>query len=443
MHWRISACLALTSLAAVLLEPSGAHAMRAPSAQVTTLYVFQGPPDAGHPDAGVIIAEGSIFGSTSWGGPAGLGAVYRLTPGSSGYTETVLHSFAGGSDGARPSAVSADRGGNLYGTTSSAGGSGCSGGCGTVFEMKKRPQSRLGYVERVLYQFQGGTDGSSPVAAPLIGPHGAIYGTTQSGGGATACGGGCGTVFRLTRTSSGYSESVLYRFQGGSDGSFPVAGLIVDRSGAFYGTTLTGGGSALCPTGCGTVFKLTPASSGYVETVLYRFLGGHDGAGLFAGVTAGDRGELFGTAALGGGGYPQSCAYNGISSGCGTVFKLSPRSSGYIKRTLYKFSDATTDGAGPWGGVTVGADGTLYGTTVFGGNCGVANFGCGTAYSLSHTSGGYHFTLLYSFPGYAAAFPYAGLLLSNGVLYGTSSQGGVGNCDPTSYACGTVFELTP
>jgi len=414
------------------------------SVQVTTLYVFQGPPDAGHPNATVTFDDhGSIFGVTSWGGPAGIGAVYRLTPAASGYSETVLHSFAGGRDGSRPYyGLAAGKGGNLYGTASVGGNERCSGGCGVVFEVRRHPSSPNGYLERILYRFVGGMDGSNPSSAPLIAA-GTIYGTTQTGGGSTACSGGCGTVFKLTPTGHGYSESILYRFQGGSDGADPIAGLVADTDGALYGTTLVGGGSPSCSGGCGTVFKLTPTSSGYSESVLYRFLGGSDGAILYSGVIVNRRGRVFGTTAWGGYGVGSLCDYNGVLTGCGTVFELRPGHRKYHKTTLYEFTDASDDGAGPWGGVTFGKNGTLYGTTLFGGNCGVAYYGCGTVYELSPASGTYQFTLLYSFPGFAAAFPYAPVLFRNGVLYGTTAQGGVGSCDPTSYACGTVFELTP
>jgi uncharacterized repeat protein (TIGR03803 family) len=415
------------------------------SAQVTTLYVFQGPPDAGHPDAPVTYHDGELYGITSWGGPAGLGAVYKLTPSGSTYAETVLHAFAGGKDGSRPYYGVTVRGDDVYGSTTAGGGSTtCSGGCGTLFKLTKRRSAPSGYVEHIIYRFQGGSDGSNPDDPPIVDGRGTLYGTTSGGGGSTACSGGCGTIFKLARTPSGYVETTLYRFQGGNDGSAPLAPLIVDRAGAFYGTTLTGGGSTLCPQGCGTVFKLTPSSSGYVETVVHHFKGGADGAGIFSGVISDRRGTLFGTAALGGGHYPGGCQYNGISPGCGLVYKITRDRRGYRKHTLYMFSDASNDGAGPWGGVTFGPKGTLYGTSVFGGNCGVASFGCGTAYQLTRqTAGNYQFTLLYSFPGYAAAFPYAPMIYVNGALYGTSAQGGVGSCDPTSYACGTVFKLIP
>jgi uncharacterized repeat protein (TIGR03803 family) len=240
-------------------------------------------------------------------------------------SEAVVYSFQGGSDGADPQAgliISVTdrllgRTGTLYGTTSQGGGTGCTNnpgqpgfGCGTVFEVA--PSG----VESVLYSFQGGSDGSLP-SGKLINVGGALYGTTNQGGG-TGCGSnglpgpGCGTVFKVTPLGV---ENVVHSFQGGSDGANPNAGL-VNVGGTLYGTTTQGGGGtgAYCANGgCGTVFKVTPAG---VESVLYSFQGGSDGD-----TPSGDLinvgGTLYGTTQYGGG---TGC----IGPGCGTVFKVTP-----------------------------------------------------------------------------------------------------------------------
>jgi uncharacterized repeat protein (TIGR03803 family) len=413
------------------------------NAQMTYLYVFAGPPDGGHSDATVAFdAHGSLFGVTTWGGPAGIGTVYRLTPSGSGYTESVLHSFSGRNDGSWPYYGLIAKGERLFGTTSQ-GGAACS--CGVVLEMRKHPLAPLGYEEHVLYRFRGQSDGRTPSSQLVYDDRGNLYGTTQAGG-STACSGGCGTIFELTPTRPGYKETVLYRFQGNAqgDGQDPIAGLVSDGHGDFYGTTLVGGGGTGCTSGCGTVFKLTPSGSGYAESVLYRFRGGaQDGAYLFSGVILDHRGHLFGTTSWGGFGYSSLCDFNGTYTGCGIVFELSPSGSTYKPTILHEFTDDTNDGAGAWGGVTFGEAGTLYGTTLFGGNCGITYFGCGTVYSLTPEHGGYTFSMLYSFPGFSAAFPYAPLAYHHGALYGTTAQGGVGSCDPTAFDCGTVFRFTP
>ena len=94
---------------------------------------------------------------------------------------------------------------------------------------------------------------------------GNLYGTAGSGGVY-----GAGVVFELTPTSSGWAESVLYSFSGAADGGYPYAGLIFDSAGSLYGTTW-GGGRVDCGNGCGVVFKLAPTSSGWIEGVLYAF----------------------------------------------------------------------------------------------------------------------------------------------------------------------------
>ncbi|HEY5093721.1 MAG TPA: choice-of-anchor tandem repeat GloVer-containing protein [Candidatus Eremiobacteraceae bacterium] len=153
--------------------------------------------------------------------------------------------------------------------------------------------------ERVRYSFQGGNDGSDPTGNLIADSSGALYGTTADGNAL-----GYGIVFKLTPSGSGYVESILYAFGGGTDGQRPMAGLIADSTGALYGTTYVGGnGLPLCGTsiGCGTVFKLTPSGNSYTESILYRFQynppgpGVWDGAFPYSGVVADASGALFGT----------------------------------------------------------------------------------------------------------------------------------------------------
>jgi uncharacterized repeat protein (TIGR03803 family) len=143
------------------------------------------------------------------------------------------------------------------------------------------PGSARAQPEAVLYSFQGGTDGSEPIAGLIFGPDGALYGTTSVGGTS-----GPGTVFKLALPAKGlaaWTKTVLYNFKGGNgDGALPFAGVIFDQKGALYGTTESGGTSNF-----GTVFKLTPPAEGqtqWSETVLYNFKGGSDGALASAGL---------------------------------------------------------------------------------------------------------------------------------------------------------------
>lgn len=207
------------------------------------LYAFdlvKHPGDGSEPDAGVIEANGMLYGTTVSGGSNGYGSIFRVTKAGK---EQVLYSFKAGNDGAAPYAGLVQVNGAFYGTTASGGGSGCGGfGCGTVFKL-----SSAG-AERAIYRFNGGKDGIAPHAS-LFAVSGALYGTTTVGGGTGCGGGGCGTVFKVT--TSGV-ERVLHVFAGGKDGSNPSASLIAVK-GTLYGTTAAGG-----TYNSGTAFTLKP-----------------------------------------------------------------------------------------------------------------------------------------------------------------------------------------
>ena len=279
------------------------------------------PAQGNYPIGGLVMdAQGNLFGTTMQGGansclfqsPNTCGTVFAVTPGGS---HTVLHNFAGGTDGFQPVAgVILDGQGNLYGTTAYGGGgqlceSGSSNGCGVVFKLT--PDG----TETILYAFSGGTDGAIPTAGLVRDAKGDLYGTTQHGGRGTGCLGnpGCGTVFKITRSGT---LKVLYRFRGGMDGANPVGGLMLDAAGNLYGTTAEGG-VGCNGYGCGTVFKLTPRR---IKTTLYRFSGGADGGGPSSNLVFDAEGSLYGTAA--GGAVSQNCIFN--NGRCGVVFKVIP-----------------------------------------------------------------------------------------------------------------------
>jgi uncharacterized repeat protein (TIGR03803 family) len=285
--------------------------------------------------------------------------------------ETVLHSFCpqypNCPDGAGPyTRVIQDGQGNLYGTTAEGGNSGCfaGSGCGTVFKLSKAVK------ETVLHSFTGGADGATPYAGVIQDAKGNLYGTTYYGGKGKCNDGfgtGCGVVFKLGTTGK---ETVLHRFTGGIDGSYPDAGVIQDAKGNLYGTTQEGGDLSGCDgLGCGVVFKLSTTGK---ETVLHRFTGGTDGSNPDAGVIQDAKGNLYGITRAGG-------DLNGCSGlGCGVVFKLNAAG----KETVLHGFTGGTDGSNPDGGVIQDAKGNLYGTAYAGGD---SSCGCGVVFELTPT----------------------------------------------------------
>jgi uncharacterized repeat protein (TIGR03803 family) len=326
------------------------------------LYGFTGGNDGGNPEAAVTIGpNGSIYGTTSNGGTGlcgghGCGTVFNLRPAQHAspkvfapWSETVLYSFAGGSDGAFPSFGSLvfDQEGNIYGTTEGGGGSGCDGyGCGTVFRLA--PSAGGQWTESVLYSFTGGSDGAFSVGSVIFDKAGNLYGTTASGGTY-----GCGTVFQLTPIGSDWTENTLYAFNPSvGDGCNSSAGLIFDAVGNLYGTSENGGVQ-----GGGTAFELTPHSNGsWTETVLYAFTSGLGYGGPSGGLTMDAVGNLYGTTQGGG-------------LGIGAVFKLTPSNGNWAYTSLHDFINLD-DGEFPIGNVTLDASGNVYGTASQGGEYG-------------------------------------------------------------------------
>jgi len=284
------------------------------------------------------------------------------------------------------------------------------------------------YKKTTLYTFLGFSDGQDPLGALIEDGSGALYGTTYNGGINNAT----GTVFKLTPAGSGYTKTTIYTFQGGSDGANPDGPLLADKSGALYGTTTAGGTS-----GDGTVFKLTPAGSAYTEQILYSFKGGQDGATPRTALLMHDR-VLYSTTLVGGGG---PCALVGSPTGCGTVFALKPSHGRYEETVLYRFQ-GKKDGAYVYGGLAMDSRGALYGTTGDGGGdfrCrgGHGFKGCGTIFKLTRSGSGYAETILHRFTGLDGLGPVAGLTpASGGRFYGTTLLGGTKNQ-------GTAFVLMP
>jgi len=341
---KVLAVAAVTLIMALVLPP-GAWAAR----RYKVLYRFTGGTDGSQPFAGLILdTSGNLYGTTPQGGAFGNGVVFKLTKNSDGsWTESVLHAFAGGTDGATPYAeVTFDTSGNLYGTTQYGGAS----SAGTVFQLA--PNSDGTWTERVLYSFTGGSDGANPFSGVIFDGGGNLYGTTYYGGAS-----GAGVVYKLTPNSDGtWIERVLHTFTGGLDGMIPSGTLVFDPMGRLYGVAQGVNGDY------GNVFKLTLGANGkWSDQVLYVFQGDQDGAYPVGGVVLDTAGNLYGTTNAG---------FN-TRGGAGQLFKLV---RGMWPKYAYLFGGPPQDGGNSTAPVVFDAAGNLYGTAYDGwgiGCCGV------------------------------------------------------------------------
>ena len=390
-------------------------------------------------------------------------------------TFSVIHTFTGGSDGWWPYAgLTIDQGGNLYGTTSEFS----SGNAGTAFEMRLRNGF---WTFTTLSDFSGRSTARVPQGRLIVGPGGALYGTTLYGGNDTCFEFGCGSVYALRpprtvcRSSNcEWSDSPVFGFPGNgtlgwgpqlvdpafdaagnlygttqyggssgngnvfeltrvggvwngvnihsfnvTDGFFPQNGVTLDAEGNVYGPIWQGGSG-----GWGAIFELTNTGGGWSETALYNFQCGDDGGLPSTALIFDHAGNLYGAT--------ERCG----SGGGGTVFELSPSGSGWTYNVLYSF-------VGPqWGGpvaaLMMDASGNLYGTTVQQGA-----FGYGTVFKLTRNNGSWTYTDLHDFTnGDDGAYPISEVVMdASGNLYGTASQGG--DLSACSGGCGTVWKIAP
>lgn len=433
------------------------------------------------PSGPVLVAPGgALYGTSSESNssPCGCGAVFKVT--SKTAKETVLHNFAGGSDGDLPeNGVIRDTSGSLYGTTKFGGDTSCeqnSGqvACGTVYKLT--PSGSGGtYTESILHRFHGGNDGINPDGGLLLASDGKLYGTTAFGGGGSCnSGGGCGTIFRLSTSGDGYT--VLYAFTGKQDGSLPSGVLLEDADDNFYGTTVLGG--SVCDSTnlrCGTVFELSSSASGFTESIIYRFQGSPsgDGAEPQGGlITYG--GNFYGTTWAGG---KATCSGGDAPIGCGTIYELkkqsgSPRlrvNPSFSDRVLYDFDPAPYTTSRDPSSLFADGVGNLYGATDAGGGCSDSDFifACGTLFELSASGSfnvihafegppdgalgdyplaagsiGLHRRLRHSVSTTGTGARFGGLAISaNGTVYGATSAGGTGGCEGYGYGCGTIYYL--
>jgi uncharacterized repeat protein (TIGR03803 family) len=347
-------------------------------------------------------ASGNLYGITLLGGANSTGTVYKLSPdGNGGWTESVLYSFGpeGSGDGVQPEGgLVMDRSGNLYGTTFVGGAN----DYGTVFELS--PNGDGNWTETVLYSFGQYPDGRFPANSLVLDAHGNLYGTAS------------GIVFELTPGSTSWTETILYSFP---VGTLPSTGLMWRTVGVnFYGVTQNGG------VGLGDIFRLWNTQSGWVQTDLYNFDNTH-GSPQTGGVLVEDKNlNIYGA------------SNGGCANGTGGVWELVHNGSQPpTYQLLYSFAaENSGDGSYPQSGVIVAPNGTLYGTTGFGG----INFQSGTVFSLTPSQSGWQETILYKFTGGNDGSAPLGQLLrdSKGRLYGVTLKGG-------KLGGGVVFRVTP
>lgn len=360
----------------------------------------------------VFDSEGNLYGSTFMGGTLGYGVAYKLTPGSDGWSESVLLDF-NGINGNLPSGnLVLNSAGNLYGTVYMGGAL----GVGAAFEVS--PSTDGGeWTYTGLHDFSNHAgDGTYPHAGLVLDAQGNLYGTTLGGGSS-----GNGTIFELTRNSQGgWTETILHSFNG-TYGSQPAGGVVVDAAGNLYGATYFGGGSTACSGGCGVVYELVAKAGGsWTYKVLHDF-NNNNGGNPSGSVTLDARGNVYGSTSQGG-------AYN-----AGVIYRLSPSSSGWKQTILHNFNSSGVDGTDPFGYLVQDSAGNLYGVTQNGGP-----YSSGIVFELSpRSTGEWKESILHAFNSNSSdgSFPNAGVTLDgSGNIYGTTENGG-------EYGYGVVFEI--
>jgi uncharacterized repeat protein (TIGR03803 family) len=296
-----------------------------------------------------------------------------------------------------------------------------------VFAFATRAQASSTY--KVIYTFHF-TDGEEPIGDMVLDSSGNLYGTTVNGGANHS-----GTIFKLTQGAGGtWSETVLHSFTNGTDGGTPQSSVIIDAAGNLYGTASTGGDPTCRRTFCGVVFQLTPNSDGtWTENILHSFRGS-DGLDPTASLAFDGAGNIYGT------------TYSGGNFGLGTVYELSPVTGGaWTETVLHSFGGQSTDGASPNSQPVFDLAGNLYGTTTNGGAAGCGTLGCGTIFKLSPKSGGgWSYRMLHAFDSTHGALPTDLTPDSAGHLFLTTLLGGPGACtSPIANGCGVAFDFTP
>ncbi len=375
---------------------------------LTVLHTFTGGADGYEPFAGVTLdQQGRIYGTTYSGGIRNAGVVFRLAREGGGWTLSPIYSFGSqGHDGSTPySRVVFGPGGLLYGTTVYGGAQ----NFGTVFSLQPPAtackSALCPWIESILYSFTDGADGAFPEFGDLVFDQaGNIYGTTAAGGSSNG-----GVVFKLARSGSGWTQSVIWNFTGGSDGGGPYAGVIFDNAGNLYGTVGSGGSG-----GYGTIYELSPTQSGWSETTLYSFTGefGYGSGGLVRDT----HGNLFGIT-------------GGLDGGISAAYELTPQNGSWSFTLLQNFGD---EYVGAVAAPTFDSHGILYGSLPT-----VGNDFTGEIFSLTPSGDQWIYRSFYTFNGSNSGVPLGAVTFdAGGNMYGTGLDGG-------SDYDGTVWEITP
>jgi uncharacterized repeat protein (TIGR03803 family) len=329
------------------------------------------------------------------GAPAAHGAASLAKSSSPGFA--VLHQFAGVPDGIHPyGGAYVDRSGRVFGTTEQGGAH----ACGMLFELTPQGSS---YVETDVRSFKPKIDGCAPSDNPIEDGRGNLFVTVGEGGKHERS----GTVVKFSPSGSGFSESAVYSLGLAGNGVFPD-GPLVKRGSQLFGTTSQGGAY-----GYGSIFEISASLQS--ETPLFSFAAA-SGETPFAGLAVDASGALYGT------------TYQGGAYGYGTVFKFVPQGNSGTETVILNFN--LTDGSGPWGGVLVDKDGSIYGTTTG------SSTDSGVVYRLTPVAGGYTETVLQH-----VGQMFGGLAEINDNLYGATFSGGNSSpdCDDS---CGTIFEIS-
>jgi len=398
----------------------------------TVLHAFQ-VVDGLYPYAGPTLdAHGNIYGVTEnggllncdEGGPVGCGVVYTLTKINSDWGFSLLYEF--GADThlpPYPSQIVIGPNGGVYGAELEGGPPELQG---TIYNLvppltAHSATANSFWTNRVLHQFGVGNDGTYPHKF-VFDSAGNIFGVTAFGGAFNE-----GTVYELSPSAQGWTETILYSFQGGVDGMLPK-GVVLDDAGNLWGTTEQGGNPGCSPfQGCGTIFELSRSGSSWTKTTLYSFNQNTD-SGYPSALLRDSSGNLFGVT-----------SQTGPDTYLGGIWELSPSDNGWTFKILYNFRGPTVSLVGPFAPV-MDASGALYGVNNNGGTQNCGNEGCGNVYKLTPSGNGqWVYTDVHDFAendsgGCLPVGPPA--LDSAGKVYGASYACG-------AFGAGTVWEYIP
>ena len=418
LRFKFNSCVSTFTMALAIvfaLTLLTTHAIQAQTFSV--LHNFTGGADGNAPDAGLTVGpSGVLYGTAAFGGICNhCGTVFKLTHIGSSWPFSPLYEFTGGSDGGLPyGEVVIGPNGALYGTTEFGGGE----GDGVVFELRPPPTACASFLcywtETVLHTFTGSPDGFSPTGNLAFDQAGDIYGTTTGGGTYDY-----GSVFELTLSGGAYTESIIQSFNYyGAGGYAPQGGVVLDSAGNVYGTNVAGGTGTECQLSqygsCGTIFQLVPSGGEWTDNVLLEFTGFLIGNGENPTVAPiiDASGNLYGTADL--------------------AYKLAPSGGGFLYSELNPLSYC-----GYPTGLTMDAAGNFYGAC--GSGPGADDYN-GWVYELTNCSQSCTLIDLHDFGGSDGAVPIGTPVLGeNGNLYGTTAQGGTESC--FNGGCGTVWEI--